>query len=197
MSESSLFHSFVCTLATCEEVGLNMSLSHLFALTSNRSLNQIPQGPRFGISGALCNVIFIAGFNACVEAYESDDMPASRIYSLFYCAYIPVGHAINSLLVFGWPEKYLPSLMSNAPIGLTAMMLGTILTGYFDRIGFEHIADQFLINVGVVSEPEPDEERSEFYSSIVVMIITGVWSYLLSVWVNAAPAKKKLEGKEL
>lgn len=132
-----------------------------------------------------------------MEAFESPDMPASRIYSLFYCAYIPVGHAINSLLVFGWPEKYLPSLMSNAPIGLTAMMLGTVLTGYFDRIGFEHTADQFLINIGVVSEPEPDEERSEFYSSIVVMVITGVWSYLLSMWVNAAPAKKKPEGKEL
>uniref|UniRef100_A0A6U4E444 Uncharacterized protein n=1 Tax=Minutocellus polymorphus TaxID=265543 RepID=A0A6U4E444_9STRA len=166
----------------------------------HESLNKIPQGPRFGISGALCNVIFIAGFNACVEAFESPDMPASRIYSLFYCAYIPVGHAINSLLVFGWPEKYLPSLMSNAPIGLTAMMLGTILTGYFDRINFEHIADQFLINNfywAGFTEPEPDEERSEFYSSIMVMIITGVWSYLLSMWVNAAPAKKKLEGKEL
>ena len=174
-----------------------VSLFSSLCVDFHRSLNQIPQGPRFGISGALCNVIFIAGFNACVEAFESPDMPASRIYSLFYCAYIPVGHAINSLLVFGWPEKYLPSLMSNAPIGLTAMMLGTVLTGYFDRIGFEHTADQFLINIGVVSEPEPDEERSEFYSSIVVMIITGVWSYLLSVWVNAAPAKKKPEGKEL
>lgn len=90
--------------------------------------------------------------------------------------------------------------MSNAPIGLTAMMLGTILTGYFDRIHLEHKADQFLINnFGFLgfNEPEPDEERSEFYSSLVVMVITGVWSYLLSVWVNAAPATKKPAGKEL
>lgn len=163
----------------------------------HESLNKVPQGPRFGISGALCNIIFIAGFNACVEAFESPSMPASRIYSIFYCCYIPIGHAINSLLVFGWPEKYLTSLMSNAPIGLSAMMLGTLLTAYFDRVHFEHTADQFLINIFGFVEPEPDEERSEFYSSLVVMVITGIWSYLLSIWVNSAPMTKKPEKKEL
>lgn len=165
------------------------------------ALHQIPQGMRFGISGALCNVIFILGFNACVEAFESEALPASRVYSLFYLAYIPVGHAINSLLVFGWPRPYLPNLLSNAPIGLTAMALGTALTGYFDRAGFEGIADRFLIdNFSFLGfdEPGPDEERGEFYSSIAVTVLTGVWSYVLAMWVNSSePGSKKDPRKEL
>ena len=152
------------------------------------SLEQIPQSIRFPLCGVLSNAIFLAGFNAAVDAFESESLPAARIYSLFYCLYIPFGHALVSLLVFGWPTPYLPSLASNAPIGLTAMAVGTLLTGYLDRIQLEGAIDRFLVDVGVVAQPEPDAERSEFYCSLIVMAVTGVWTYVLSIYVNGSSA---------
>ena len=84
--------------------------------------------------------------------------------------------------------------MSNAPIGVTAMMLGTFLTGYLDRTGFEKFADDFIADqkLAILGIPRDDEEElAEFYSSLVVLIITGLWSYALSMYVNAAPSKGK------
>ncbi|CAB9530661.1 expressed unknown protein [Seminavis robusta] len=152
------------------------------------SLHAIPQGIRFPLAGAIGNVLFLTGFNACVTAFESTpSVTASHIYAGFFCCFIPVSHALTCLLVFGWPTgHYVSSLAANAPIGLTAMALGTVATGYFDSIHLEHKIDQFLLENGIVSQPEPDEERSEFYSSLVVMVITGIWSFVLSVYVNSS-----------
>ena len=47
------------------------------------------------------------------------------------------------------------------------------------------------------------EEEGEFYSSLVVMVATGVWCYVLSLYVNAAKPEEgtkhseKDPGKEL
>ena len=160
------------------------------------SLHEIPQSFRFPIAGILSNVLFIAGFNACVEKFESDALPAGTIYSILYCLFIPVGHALSSLIVFGWPSPYLPNLLSNAPIGLTAMAIGTYFTGYFEKIQLEATIDQFLLGVGIVSQPEPDEEGSEFYCSLIVMGITAVWSFLLSVYVNGSDSSSSSTSKK-
>ena len=160
------------------------------------SLHEIPQSFRFPIAGILSNVLFIAAFNACVEKFESDALPAGTIYSILYCLFIPVGHALSSLIVFGWPSPYLPNLLSNAPIGLTAMAIGTYFTGYFEKIQLEATIDQFLLGVGIVSQPEPDEEGSEFYCSLIVMGITAVWSFLLSVYVNGSDSSSSSTSKK-
>ena len=168
-----------------------------------RSLHSITQSVRFGIAGFLSNATFLAGFNVLVESFANHDtLPASRIYSLWYCCFIPLAHAINSLLVFGWPEPYLPSLLSNAPIGLTAMTIGTFLTGYLDRIRFDRYVDDFLashVPLFLKQSPNEDEEDGEFYSSLVVMAVTGIFSYLASVYVNSSPPSSTKDGhkKEL
>jgi hypothetical protein len=118
--------------------------------------------------------------------------PASKIYAIFYTVYIPIGHALTSLCVFGWPEKYLPSLMANAPIGLSAMAIGTALTGFLSQVGFNAKADEMISSIIGTSKPV-EEEEGEFYSSLVVMVATGVWCFVLSLYVNS---EKKTDVKE-
>jgi hypothetical protein len=142
------------------------------------------------------------------------------IYSVVYLIFIPVSHAIISLLVFGWPERYIRSLMSNAPVGLTAIVLGASLTAYLDQIEFNVWVQEAMVEYwrflgypmdapteavtvppGVeggdssLSSSPSTATGGEFYSSIFVLIVTGIWTFVLSVMVNA-PAES-LEKKEL
>lgn len=116
------------------------------------------------------------------------------MYSIVYLIFIPIGHALVSLLVFGWPEKYFPSLMSNFPIGLTAIGIGGGLTAWLDSIEFnESVAEYIRSNYNFHSMPSGDE--GEFYSSIVVLLVTSIWTYILSIYVNSPPEVS--EKKEL
>ena len=165
-----------------------------------RSLNSIAQTVRFGMAGVLSNVTFLAGFNLLVEQF-AHQYESSRIYSVWYCCFIPIAHAIQALLVFGWPDPYWPSLLSNAPIGLTAMTIGTLLTGYLDRVQFDRAVQNFLEFylpfLTTKSYNHKDEDAGEFYSSLVVMGVTGIFSYLASVYVNSGPKTADAHKKEL
>jgi len=165
-------------------------------------LTKVPQQIRFGIAGFLSNLIFMVWYNGAIDRFEKH-FAASTIYAVTYLFFIPVSHALMSCIVFGWPTRYIKSLMSNAPIGLTAIVIGAACTAYLDRIGFQILAEEWIeyYIMGVSSRPnmeetdDPPQASGEFYSSLVVMVITGVWSYVLSVLVNAPPAapeKKQL-----
>ncbi len=85
--------------------------------------------------------------------------------------------------------KYLPSLMSNAPIGLSAMAIGTALTGFLSKVRFDSAVDDWIRSSIFTTESLDNmDEGGEFYSGLVVMIATGVWCYVMSLYVNAAPA---------
>ena len=157
-----------------------------------RSLHDISQSIRFLVNGVLSQFIFMTTYNLLVSTFEPMGYPASTIYAVFYTLYIPVGHAMGSLIVFGWPEKYLPSLLANAPIGLTAMAIGTVLTGFLSNIGFNAMADDWISSLTGAEKPV-EEEEGEFYSSLVVMVATGVWCFVLSLYVNS---EKKTDVKE-
>ena len=115
-------------------------------------------------------------------------MAASTIYALVYFLFIPISHAFSSLVVFGWPKEYVKSLLSNFPIGLSAILIGSAFTAYLDRIRFEFIADDFVREY-MTNKPHVEtddfEEVGEFYSSLVVMMITGIWTYVISAMVNS------------
>eukprot|EP00934_Nitzschia_sp_Nitz4_P002210 Nitzschia sp. Nitz4//scaffold35_size145790//15694//16465//NITZ4_003007-RA/size145790-augustus-gene-0.110-mRNA-1//1//CDS//3329549055//2210//frame0 len=150
-------------------------------------LNNVPMHVRFGLNGFLSNVGFMVAYNSAVVQFEGQ-APASTIYAVVYLVFIPVSHALISLLVFGWPDRYLKSLMSNAPIGLTAIALGAMLTAYLDQAEFNKLATdtmaQYWKYLGY-DIPEKEDEKGEFYSSLVVLLITGVWTFVLSVLINA------------
>ena len=160
-------------------------------------------------------------YNAAVVKFEHT-ASSSTIYAIVYLVFIPISHVLISLLVFGWPERYARSLLSNAPVGLTAIILGAGLTAYLDEIEFNHwVADAmaeyevklgFTLDAGAGTNgketmmPAPgalqrslqaEESRGsgEFYSSLFVLIVTSIWTFVLSVMVNA-PAES-LEKKEL
>ena len=165
--------------------------------------------------------MFMFVYNYAVAQFENV-ATASTIYSVVYLIFIPIGHACISLLVFGWPEKYIPSLMSNFPIGLTAIALGAALTAYLDTVVsildddstfvwwniFMSVSYAIVQNFNARVElllsknwsyfgfetPSPDQEESgEFYSSLLVLLVTGIWTFVLSVVINAPaePTDKK------
>ncbi|KAL7549673.1 hypothetical protein ACHAWF_012938 [Thalassiosira exigua] len=173
-----------------------------FAINLNRSLHDITQSARFAAIGVVSQVLFMVGYNLSVMTFEPRGHPASTIYAAFYLFYIPVGHALQCLFVFGWPANYLPSLMANAPIGLTAMAIGTALTGFLSKIVFNATAEDWISTLFGTEMHDHSEEEGEFYSSLVVMVVTSVWSYILSVAINSEKPKPKRKeekdpGKEL
>jgi hypothetical protein len=162
----------------------------------HRVLHNIPMQFRFGCNGILSNVIFMVAYNFAVEYF--DQVAASTVYLVLYFIFIPIGHIMASVFVFGWPEKYASSLLSNFPIGLTAMAIGGALTAYLDRIDFNEIIEEWIRDNFTFSHMPPrnaSAEKSEFYSSIIVLVVTSVWTYVLSVYINTPTAKS--EKKEL
>eukprot|EP00591_Stephanopyxis_turris_P008192 CAMPEP_0195529578 /NCGR_PEP_ID=MMETSP0794_2-20130614/32177_1 /TAXON_ID=515487 /ORGANISM="Stephanopyxis turris, Strain CCMP 815" /LENGTH=88 /DNA_ID=CAMNT_0040660901 /DNA_START=376 /DNA_END=642 /DNA_ORIENTATION=+ len=80
------------------------------------------------------------------------------------------------------------------------MTLGSVLTGYLDRIGFDQIADVFvqhkLALLGIDSFNKDEEEIFE-YSPVVVMVLTGLWTFVLTNLVMSSGGKgKKAEEEE-
>uniref|UniRef100_A0A6U9VZJ5 Uncharacterized protein n=1 Tax=Pseudo-nitzschia australis TaxID=44445 RepID=A0A6U9VZJ5_9STRA len=174
-------------------------------------LHSVPLHFRFGLNGFLSNVLFMVAYNEAVVQFEHK-AASSTIYAAVYLIFIPVSHAIISLLVFGWPERYVRSLMSNAPVGLTAIVLGAALTTYCEEIEFNgwvaeavteywgligYKADTAVTTTdGITTGPdEASRGGGEFYSSLFVLIVTGIWTFVLSVMVNAPP--ESLEKKEV
>ncbi|GKY93236.1 hypothetical protein MPSEU_000291300 [Mayamaea pseudoterrestris] len=154
-------------------------------------LRKIPLQFRFGFVGFLSNIFFMIVYNLAVFYFEQQFTP-STIYSIVYFLYIPIGHLMLSLLVFGWPEKYIQSLASNYPIGLTAMAIGSALTAYCDYKDFnnrieEYIRDNFTFSH--MPSRRDEAPSSEFYTSILVLVVTSVWTYVLSVYINASSTK--------
>lgn len=83
----------------------------------------------------------------------------------------------------------------NLPIGFGGIALGTISTGFLDRIAFDSLMRDLLSTLGLMVFKEGDD--GNMFSSILVMIITGVWGYVLSTMVNGKkPLKKKADKGE-
>jgi len=155
-------------------------------------LNNIPMQLRFGFNGFMNNVLFMIAYNTAVQHFDNVD--SSTVYSVVYLGFIPITHACISLFVFGWPERYFTSLMSNFPIGLTAIALGAALTAYLDKIHFNHLVTERIkymwIHLGYLPDatvPLEEPGNGEFYSSLLVLLVTGVWTFILSVFINAPP----------
>ena len=119
---------------------------------------------------------------------------ASTIYTFVNLFCIPIGHAVSSLLVFGWPQKYFQNLCLNAPISIVGTVVGSLCTEFFDRMEFDAACYKVMMGLNVMKEAK---EGSNMFSSVLVMIITGLWSYVLSNIVNSTPKEKTKHDKEL
>lgn len=158
------------------------------SLSPFRSLHDIPQAVRFPIAGAVNTTIFMTSLYLATAAFK-ESYPVSTIYSVVSMLCLPIGHAVSSLVVFGWPKPYLPNLLMNLPIGISATAVGTFCTGLLNNIEFDLKCIQILQYVSLMVLEE-EQESGNMFSSVLVMIITGLWGYVLSVYVNGAPSKK-------
>jgi len=162
-------------------------------------LQKIPKGLRFLICGGASNLLFLLGLNTLTSLFQHQ-YTHSTIYSAFSIVYIPVGHALSCAIVFGWPNPYLPSLISTSPIGLSCAAIGTFLTGFLDRIHFDRMVKNFLelhpLMMSMKKNDDSDDEDSGTYSALVVLIVTGVFAYYASDYLmgsKSSSAKKKKE----
>ncbi|GAX21837.1 hypothetical protein FisN_30Hh037 [Fistulifera solaris] len=148
-------------------------------------LNKIPLHVRFGFNGLCSSIWFMIAYNAAVHSFQK--IPAPTLYSCLYLLFIPLQHVMTCLLVFGWPDRYLQSLMANVPIGLTAIALGSALTAALDQYQFNEQIEDWIRNNFTFSRmpPRTPSEKSEFYSSLVVLAVTSLWTYVLSVCINS------------
>lgn len=159
-------------------------------------LLKVPIQIRFAFYGFLNSLLFMVAYNMAVESFQDLYTP-STIYAAVYVISIPVGHLMISCLVFGWPKNYFASLMSNVPVGLTAIMLGSYLTAKLDQMSFNSQMEDIVRSFGYSPSKNVDDNgpKSEFYSSMLVLIVTSFWTFVLSVLVNA-PTEES-EKKEL
>ena len=108
--------------------------------------------------------------------------------------YMPVGHALTCLLVFGWPKPYLPSLIGTSPIGLSCMVIGTFLTGYLHKIKFDRIVQGYLelfpLLMPMKKSDDENKEASGTFSSVVVIIVTGLFTYIATDFVMGGGSRK-------
>jgi len=150
-------------------------------------LLHVPLSFRFGFNGLLSNILFMISYNYIVA--RNPTVEASKIYAVLYLVFIPVSHLLAAVLVFGWPERYFSSLLSNLPIGITAIAIGSGLTAYLDHLDFNERIEEFIRENYNFTHmpPRPQDEKSEFYSSLLVLSVTSVWTYVLSVYINFFP----------
>ncbi len=152
-----------------------------------RSLHGIPQAIRFPMAGAFNTLVMMTSLYFATAAFEGT-YSASTVYSVVSIACLPIGHAVSSLIVFGWPKPYIPNLLMNLPIGMSSTVVGTICTGILESIEFDEKCTSLMqeLNLIVIKE----EDSGNLFSSVLVIVITGLWSYVLSVYVNSTPKKK-------
>ncbi len=165
-----------------------------------RILHSIPKGIRFLLCGGASNVIFLLGLNFVTSLFHHQ-YTSTAIYSAFSLLYIPVGHALSCALVFGWPKPYLPSLISTSPIGLSCTAIGTLLTGFLDKVQFDRAITRYLELLPFLwplkkSDELDDHDESKVYSSIVVLIVTGIFAYYASDFLMSPKADASAKKKE-
>ena len=106
---------------------------------------------------------------------------ASVIFAAVQFCCIILNHFLNVGIVFGWPASYITSLMSNMPVGLSALVLGAATTSMLEQVEFDSRVNTIL---GYV-EDELEEAKGGFWGSIAVMAVTGAFSFFALNFVNA------------
>lgn len=151
-------------------------------------LENVPLPIRFVISGVTGNAIFLIVYNMALSALKSA-YDAGVIFSVVQFGCIVLNHFLNVGIVFGWPENYLSSLLSNMPVGLTSLALGAWLAGSLERNQFDF---QVKLALGLLQEGE-EEAAGGLLSSIAVMSVTGVYNYVVLNIINKPGEDRKDE----
>ena len=160
------------------------------------SLEQLPQVVRFVMSGVIGNMFFMFAYNHAYKLFQSQ-FDAFIIFSVvqFFC--IILNHFLNVSLVFGYPDNYWASLLSNMPVGLSSLALGAGTTSYLENSGFDDSMQSWFLNLTSKENSDSnDGDGGSFWTSIAVICITGIFNYVVLNIVNKPSSKKKVDEKK-
>jgi len=105
------------------------------------------------------------------------------IYAGVSACFTPLSHLINVLLVFGWPANYISSLASMIPLQISNVIIGSLATKTLEHVNFDDKASVFFERLNITNSFD--------MSSLVIMVITGVWNTALTTFMMSAGPKKK------
>mmetsp|Transcript_38475 Transcript_38475/g.42547 ORF Transcript_38475/g.42547 Transcript_38475/m.42547 type:complete len:164 (+) Transcript_38475:163-654(+) len=152
---------------------------------------KVPLVIRFVLSGVVGNGCFMIAYNATYRVLQMD---ASIVFAIvqFFC--IILNHFLNVSLVFGYPENYTKSLLANMPVGLSSLAMGAFLASYLEKSGFDTDVHNFMHTLLKKEEEDiVDEEGGSFYTSIAVMLATGIYNFIVLNIINKPADKEKKE----
>jgi len=81
-------------------------------------------------------------------------------------------------------------------VGVSALVLGAVLVNYLDAIEFDTMVETMLGVDNNGGEQVEDSDKKGFYASLVVMAVTGLYSYVLLNIVNKPSTKEEEQKKE-
>jgi len=146
------------------------------------SLGKFPQSTRFIIAGGLINVLFLLMHENAISAFEAT-YDKVTIYAGVSACFTPLSHLINVLLVFGWPANYVSSLVSMIPVQISNVIIGSFATKTLEQMNFDDKAKVFFERFNITNTFD--------MSSVVILVVTGVWSFALTTFMMSAGPKKK------
>ena len=157
-------------------------------------LKNVPLVVRFVLSGVIGNACFMSAYNRAFGLFSSK-LDASVIFAVvqFFC--IILNHFLNVSLVFGYPDNYLSSLLSNMPVGLSSLALGALTTSWLQKSKFDETLQAWFVNL--TRREDDGSGEGSFWTSIAVMAITGIYNYTVLNIVNKPSTSEKEEKKEL
>uniref|UniRef100_A0A7S2DWY2 Uncharacterized protein n=1 Tax=Helicotheca tamesis TaxID=374047 RepID=A0A7S2DWY2_9STRA len=161
------------------------------------ALAQLPVPIRFMVSGLVGTIFFMGFYNRAYAAFQSV-ASASQVFAVVQFLCIIVNHFLNVGIIFGWPESYMKSLMSNMPVGIVSLGLGAFSMGQMEKMDFDAKMEELVGFAGSSPGDDGEEEKGGLFSSIAVVIITGVFNYVVLNIINApSPTPSKEPKKEL
>jgi hypothetical protein len=135
---------------------------------------------RFCMSGMFCNISKVVLYNGTVELLRGIATPA-RIYSVLEVGMMFLGHCLGCLIVFGWPDRYWTNFMTNTPVGILGMIIGTSLTAYLTNV---HFNDRMIHWIKTDFTLLQVREEGDVYTSLLVLTVTNIWTYVAANLVN-------------
>ena len=149
------------------------------------SLHRIPKKIRYLAHGILNKILFFGIYHTAVLSFHPRYDLAS-IFAVVSFGYTPIGHIVTLLITFGWPPNYWKSFLANYSVNLVNVGMGSACAGVLEWMDFNYRVEAVVQTItGGWHLRYLDTKQGGIYSSIAITILTGIFMYVASNYVNS------------